>query len=254
MIPERNIDTRTALLEAAADLISASPGQEVPLRAICERVGVRLPTLYHHFGSKEGLIDAVIGHGFDLYLDVKTSHESTGDPIEDIRAGWDAHAAFGVDNPGFYALMYGKVVPGYRPLAQQRATTLLRGLTESADEQGRLVISAHQAADHVLAANVGTTLHLITSSESDWSLSASVRDATLAAITGQVHPTTPNEVEPLSAASARLLRSLGEHPSALDEPEQVLLRKWLALLARPFPSDVSMPPTTTHSASRADHT
>jgi len=30
-----------------------------------------LPTLYHFFGSKEGLLDAVIDAGFDLYLGVK---------------------------------------------------------------------------------------------------------------------------------------------------------------------------------------
>ena len=52
--------TRDRLLRAAADLIAASPGETVPLRAICDAAGVRLPTLYHFFGSKEGLLDAVV--------------------------------------------------------------------------------------------------------------------------------------------------------------------------------------------------
>ena len=77
-------------------------GGEVSTRAICERAGVQAPTLYHHFGSKRGLEDAVITHGFKRFL-----ADAGGDAIEDIRAGWDLHVRFGLENPGFYALIYG---------------------------------------------------------------------------------------------------------------------------------------------------
>lgn len=228
MISVRDGDTRTALLAAAAELISASPGQDVPLRGICERVGVRLPTLYHYFGSKEGLLEAVVDHGFDTYLAVKASAESSGDPIEDIRNGWDAHVAFGVDNPGFYALMYGKVVPGYRPSAQDRATSILRGLTRAADEQGRLVVPPDQAADHVLAANVGVTLRLIAADGGSTRLSDAVREATLTAITGG--PSVTGGASTVRAAAGALLRVLPSSPRILDVPEQTLLKKWLTQL------------------------
>ncbi|MDA4895692.1 TetR/AcrR family transcriptional regulator, partial [Streptomyces sp. MS2A] len=105
-------DTRERLIRAAADLIAAAPGEDFSLRAVCDAVGVKMPTLYHFFGSKQGLIDAVVERGFDLYLGEKAAMESTGDPIQDIRAGWDAHVAFGLAHPGFYTLMYGKVRPG----------------------------------------------------------------------------------------------------------------------------------------------
>ena len=214
-------------------LISGSPGRDVPLRAICEEVGVKLPTLYHHFGDKEGLLDAVVEHGFDRYLSLKESSESSGDPVEDIRSGWDTHAGFGVANPGFYALMYGKVIPGFRPTAQSRATTLLHGLAEAAHRQGRLVVSSAQAADQILAANVGLTLHLITAAEPDWALSQSLRDATLAGVTGEWQTGHPDRATPNSEAAERLLRSLAHHPPAMADPELTLLRKWLAALARP---------------------
>lgn len=229
----RNQNTRQALLDAAAELVAGAPGQDVPLRAICDRVGVQLPTLYHHFGSKSGLLEAVVEHGFDRYVGLKRAQESTGDPIEDVRQGWDAHVRFGLDNPAFYALMYGQVIPGYRPAAQARPTAALRELTARAAREGRLVVDPVQAADHVLAANVGVTLHLITADAPDPALSAAVREATIAAVTGTRAAGTAPADDGTPAAAAALLRTLAagaDHP--LGEPEQALLRKWLAALAR----------------------
>lgn len=180
---ERAQSSRERLLVAAAELISASPGQDVPLRAICDAAGVKLPTLYHFFGSKHGLLEAVVGYGFDAYLDVKSRHESTGDPIEDLRSGWDAHVTFGLEHPGFYSLMYGRIVPGYRPRAAERPFTLLLGLTSLAAEQERLAVSPREAADHILAANIGVTLYLIAQPRPDLTLSAALRGATMTAIT-----------------------------------------------------------------------
>lgn len=226
----RNTDTRRRLLEAAAELIAAAPGKDVPLRAICEKAGVKLPTLYHFFGSKDGLLDAVIEHGFDLYMGVKGSHESSGDPIQDIRDGWDAHVAFGLANPGFYALMYGQVAPGSRPSAQERPTKVLRDLALTAGQHGLLVVPAEQATSHILAANVGVTLHQITNDTSDPSLSAAAREATIATITGTPPLTVTDD---RAVAASTLLATLADGPSELAEPEMALLRHWLIRLARP---------------------
>ncbi|GAC58066.1 putative TetR family transcriptional regulator [Gordonia hirsuta DSM 44140 = NBRC 16056] len=99
-------DTREELIIAAAGLIAGSPGEDFSLRAVCDAVGVKLPTLYHFFGSKQGLIDAVVERGFDDYLAAKSELEASGDPIGDLRAEWDAHVDFGVQNPGSYSLRY----------------------------------------------------------------------------------------------------------------------------------------------------
>jgi AcrR family transcriptional regulator len=62
-------ETRDRLLLAAAQLLDESGNTTVSTRAICERAGVEAPTLYHHFGNKQGLIDAVLRHGFNQYVD-----------------------------------------------------------------------------------------------------------------------------------------------------------------------------------------
>ncbi|MEV1295350.1 TetR/AcrR family transcriptional regulator [Pseudonocardia sp. NPDC049635] len=231
MVDGRGGNTRDRLLRAAADLIAASPGEPVPLRAICDAAGVRLPTLYHFFGSKEGLLDAVVEHGFEQYVALKESREPTGDPIQDIRDGWDAHVAFGLAHPGFYALMYGQVTPGRRPAAQDRTTKLLLDLTREAGRRGRLVTTPERAADHVLAANVGVTLHQITG-EPDPALSVDVREATLDAVTGGRPGPRPTTERSLGDAAATVLASLPDDNPALDAPETVLLKKWLAAVVR----------------------
>lgn len=230
MTEKGKADTRERLLRAAADLVAASPGQDVPLRAICEAAGVKLPTLYHFFGSKEGLLDAVVQHGFDVYLGVKEERESTGDPIADLRAGWDAHVEFGLANPGFYALMYGQASPGSRPAAQDRATRLLLELMRAAERQQRLVVDAEQATAHVLAANVGVTLRQIILDRPDPSLSRAMREATVAAITGTT--TTEGPDHGAVTAAHALLAELPATTPAFEPEELALLRAWLVRLGR----------------------
>lgn len=223
MIEHSPADTRTRLIDAAADLIAAAPGEDFSLRAVCDAVGVKLPTLYHFFGSKQGLIDAVVERGFDMYLEAKGAQEPNGDPIHDIRAGWDAHVAFGIAHPGFYTLMYGKVRPGYSPDAQERPSELLRGLTARAAAQGRLAVDPVQAAAHILVANIGVTLRQIILAERDDALSAAVREGVIAAITG----TAPAETR--SAVNA-VIELASSHPETLGVAETALLIGWLQRL------------------------
>ncbi len=217
-------DTRERLIAAAADLIAAAPGEEFSLRAVCDAVGVKMPTLYHFFGSKQGLIDAVIEHGFDLYLNEKSSMESSGDPIQDIRAGWDAHVAFGLANPGFYTLMYGKVRPGHSPEAQSRPSEILRALTARAAEQGRLLVPSEQAAAHILVTNIGVTLRQIILAAPDPALSQAVREGAISAITGKGTRANDSLTTAIELAAAQ--------PDVLGRAETQLLIEWLGRLSR----------------------
>ncbi|WP_119695757.1 TetR/AcrR family transcriptional regulator [Microbacterium halotolerans] len=217
-------DTRERLIAAAADLIAAAPGEEFSLRAVCDAVGVKMPTLYHFFGSKQGLIDAVVEHGFDLYLGEKSSMESSGDPIQDIRAGWDAHVAFGLANPGFYTLMYGKVRPGHSPEAQSRASNVLRALTARAAEQDRLIVPSEQAAAHILVANIGVTLRQIILAAPDPLLSHTVREGAISAITGKGARSDNRLTAAIELAAA--------HPEVLGKAETQLLIEWLSRLSK----------------------
>ena len=66
-----DLATRDRLLLAAAQLLDEAAGGPVSTRQITQRAGVRAPTLYHHFGSKQALLDEVVSHGFKEFLEVK---------------------------------------------------------------------------------------------------------------------------------------------------------------------------------------
>lgn len=225
MTETSSLDTRARLLNAAADLIAATPGEDFSLRAVCDAAGVKMPTLYHFFGSKQGLIEAVIERGFDMYLSAKSSSESSGDPIQDLRLGWDAHVAFGLENPGFYTLMYGKVRPGYSPEAQSKPSEILRSLTSQAESEGRLVVGYEQAAAHILATNIGVTLRLIIQGKDDPALSAAVREGALAAITGTAQTGVDGE-----RLGGSVIERAAAHPEILGATETQLLIQWIGRL------------------------
>lgn len=58
-------NSRQRLLDAAVELIRTDPDRNVSVRDICARAGVQLPTLYHFFESKRGLLDAVAQVGYE---------------------------------------------------------------------------------------------------------------------------------------------------------------------------------------------
>src|SRR3984957_18839659 len=53
-------EARTAILDAAEKLLVAIGPAGIRLQEVAADVGVSHPTVLHHFGSREGLIDAVV--------------------------------------------------------------------------------------------------------------------------------------------------------------------------------------------------
>jgi AcrR family transcriptional regulator len=223
--------TRDRLLLAAAELLEASGDRTLSTRAVCERAGVQAPTLYHHFGSKQGLIDAVIEHGFTQY--VAGAHPAGGSdsPLDDVRAGWDRHVAFGLEHPAFYALLYGRVEPGRPCTITAPALAMLVDLLDAAAARGELTVPPQDAAAQLLAANVGVTLALISQPPDavDHGLSDRVREASLAAVTA---PQPGRSPAPTRATAAIALRAqLARDPDGLSAGEAALLSELLDRLA-----------------------
>jgi len=54
------MDTKTELLETALRLFSARGYDNVGVQEVVQAAGVTKPTLYHHFGSKLGLLEALL--------------------------------------------------------------------------------------------------------------------------------------------------------------------------------------------------
>ncbi|MEM6989563.1 MAG: TetR/AcrR family transcriptional regulator [Myxococcota bacterium] len=55
--------TRQAILDATLDLLAEEGYAGASLRKVAARVGIAQPSLYHHFKTKEDLVEQVIGAG-----------------------------------------------------------------------------------------------------------------------------------------------------------------------------------------------
>ncbi len=226
------MDTRTKILEAAEELLDASPDADIQTRAVCQRAGVGAPVLYRLFGDKNGLLSAVVDHGFERYLSGKRAAAPSADPVADLRDGWDSHVAFALAHPSVYRLMYS---PSFAevPATAGEALEMLRQVLMRCAEAGRLRVSPEAAAQSVMAANVGVSLALITQPRTyaDPDLSDRVRDAVHARVLTSAEPPATDATPSPAATALRLSALLDSGGSPLTEAETGLLREWLGRLA-----------------------
>lgn len=217
---------RERIVEAAAALLADGGTDAVSTRAVSAAAGVQPPTIYRLFGDKQGLLDAVVVHGFTAYLHSKAAVEPLDDPVEDLRAGWDQHVALGVDNPALYTLMYARGAA--TPAAVAAFEVLAERVTRIA-KAGRLAVPESRAVALIHAAGHGTTLTLIATPEADRDpqLSVAAREAVIAAITTDPSPGT----SPGPVTAAVTLRAVLPGTDALTPPERTLMAEWLDRIA-----------------------
>lgn len=222
--------TRERIVEAAAALVAEGGRDALTTRSVAAAAGVQAPTIYRIFGDKDGLIEAVVLHGYRAHLEAKAVRRPGPDPVDDLRRGWDLHVEFGLTNPGLYVLMYGDPRPGRVAPVISAARQILVEHVGRIAAAGRLRVPEEQATDLVHAAGSGVVLALLAVEEDrrDASLSPLAREAVIAAIT------TAEAVvrEPGPAAAANALRARLPEATALSEAERRLLEEWLARVAR----------------------
>ncbi|MFC0039642.1 TetR/AcrR family transcriptional regulator [Actinomadura rayongensis] len=224
---ERN---RDRIIAAAARLLQQGGREAVSTRAVSAAAGVQAPAIYRIFGDKQGLLDAVAAHGFARHLESKEGLRPSGDPVEDLRAGWSLNIAFALDNPALYSLMYGEPRPGATPPAAAAALAFLTSFIHRIAEAGRLHVSEEHAARLVHAVGTGAAFSLMSMPEHqrDLTVSDMARDAVIAAITTDAPaPATPGPQGAAIALSAALPKA-----TVLTAGERALLDEWLDRIVR----------------------
>lgn len=247
---------RERILQAAMELVAASDGTAVSTRQITERAGVTAPTLYHHFGDKDGLMEAVVARGFEEFIRSEGSIERTDAPIEDVKRLWDVHVQFGVTHAQLYLLMFGNAGPSRRPGVVVEAERLLEAELTRLAVAGQLAVRPMEAARAVLASNIGVTLMLIADTTagggdtpsdgpgrpvSASALSVQTRDAVLRSVlTDPTLVDAPHagaaagqDGQPSYVAAAIALNATlqSSHPDQLSGTEMKLFLEWLHRLS-----------------------
>ncbi|MGC7098246.1 TetR/AcrR family transcriptional regulator [Amycolatopsis lurida] len=204
-------DTRQQILDATAGLLARLGAEAVSIRDVCQAAGVTAPTVYHHFGDKKGLLDAVAEEGFNRYLRTKRARKPSGDPLADLRRGWDDHIGFGLEHPAFYRLMYGTPNAEERPSAREGRRALIAILDRLA-AAGRLRLPPEEAATLIHTGSVGTALSLLSAPDGPGTaeLAERMREALFAAV---LHRDEPPEDEAVRELARTLLASLSARPA-----------------------------------------
>lgn len=111
-----------ALLEAAKAEF-AEVGVDAPVRAIAERAGVGVGTVYRHFPLRSDLISAVFRHEMEACVDAAVSIEAEFPPGEALDRWILRYIEFVATKQGLASALHSGD-PAYAPLAQYFSTLL----------------------------------------------------------------------------------------------------------------------------------
>ena len=133
-----------SIVEAAWGLAREHGIQLMSLRDLAKEVGIRQPSLYAYFDSKNALYDAMFADGNRQLLHVLDALEPDADPRAALKSHLRAFADFAVEDPARNTLLFRRVIPGFEPSAEsyavaqealKRVVDVMReaGVTEAGD-------------------------------------------------------------------------------------------------------------------------
>ncbi len=113
---EKSARVKRAILDATEALLSEGGLEAFSMRRLVERCEYTAPTIYHHFGDKEGLLDALLSERFEQFAR-RMRRERHEDPVEQLRAVAKSFVRFGVRYPNHYQLLFSPRAPDHAPPA-----------------------------------------------------------------------------------------------------------------------------------------
>jgi AcrR family transcriptional regulator len=126
-------DLRSALVRAALELLEASGGSALSLRAVARRAGVSPAAPYRHYADREALVSAVAAVGYrELAGRLARAHPSPSTP-EQLASVAVAYVQFALERPALFRIMFGE--PCHRENDERSAATAavsmyVRGIVE----------------------------------------------------------------------------------------------------------------------------
>lgn len=133
---QRNIG---ALLKAALDVF-ATEGVDATVRAIADRAGVGIATLYRHFPHRADLVAAVFRHEVDTCADEAPTMATSHPPAEALAHWMQRYAAFIATKRGLASALH-PGHPSYGALHEyfnSRLQPALRSLLDAAAASGEI--------------------------------------------------------------------------------------------------------------------
>jgi AcrR family transcriptional regulator len=130
----RSVDVEKALVEAAQTVLVRDGPAAVTVRAVAAEAGVAPMGVYNHLGGKDGLVAAILVHGFDG-LTAAISAGDEVDPVQRLRACGQRYREFALTNPQHYAVMFEAALPmeTESPQVTEHATAAFMALVDKVE-------------------------------------------------------------------------------------------------------------------------
>lgn len=193
-------------------------------RAVARAAGVQAPTIYRLFGDKDGLLDAVAEHVFAAYVADKALLEDSGNPVADLRVGWDMHVGFGLANPALFGLLTDPTRRTRSP-ATAAGLEVLRTRVHRIAAIGRLRVAERRAVELIHAAGTGAVLTLLCLQPEDRHLD--LADVMYEAVMQSILTDLPALAEDGTTPAAVAFRTVVPKLAMLTDVERALLSEWL---------------------------
>lgn len=125
-IAERRSAVRAEILDAAWEVAREHGITQLTLRDVADRVGMRAPSLYTHFASKNDIYDAMFGQAWQQLLEVseRERRRLPRTPRGILRRSARVFFDFSVEDPDRFQLMNLRISADFRPSAEAYAPSL----------------------------------------------------------------------------------------------------------------------------------
>jgi AcrR family transcriptional regulator len=182
-------DARRAILDATEALLIEHGFDRFSMRRLAERCGYTAPTIYHYFGDKKGLFDALLEERFGRMVETLRRVRRNGDPADTLLAIAQAGVRFGLRNPTQIQLLTAlRPDPSDPPQSSVEARELLEAPLAELAREGRLLTRDTEEAFQCLwIAMHGLMTMLMMRPDYSWSKNV-VRAALSAMVRGLVVP------------------------------------------------------------------
>jgi AcrR family transcriptional regulator len=122
---ERREATRREILDAAWEIARRDGISAVTLREVATSIGMRSPSLYSHFDSKNAIYDAMFA---EAWIELSAAFDGIeplpADPRRRLLAGAGMFFDFAVADLARYQLMNQRTIPGFRPSKEAYAASV----------------------------------------------------------------------------------------------------------------------------------
>jgi AcrR family transcriptional regulator len=173
---EQREATRREILFAAWGLVETHGLAGLSLRDLADAVGMRAPSLYSYFDSKNAIYDAMFAQGAREYVEQEARLPVTEDPVADIAASMAFHMTFSRANPARHQLLFQRTIPGFVPSHESFALAI-EGLEASRRRLQAHGLTEESALDLATAIASGLTSQQISNDPDGDRWSTLVHDA-----------------------------------------------------------------------------